>query len=73
MKQETTLQLCIDLFEENGIKLDAVQIASLQAYQKQSIYYAYQNGYYDGKLNENGYEHLTSLELAKKFYDEKFN
>lgn len=63
MKQETTLQLCIDLFEENGIKLDAVQIASLQAYQKQSIYYAYQNGYYDGKLNKP--EILTSLELAK--------
>ena len=70
MKQETTLQLCIDLFEENGIKLDAVQIASLQAYQKQSIYYAYQNGYYDGKLNKP--ELLTSLELAKKFYNEKF-
>ena len=70
MKQETTLQLCIDLFEENGIKLDAVQIASLQAYQKQSIYYAYQMGFYDGKLIKE--EDVNSRELAKKFYDEKF-
>ena len=70
MKQETTLQLCIDLFEENGIKLDAVQIASLQAYQKQSIYYAYQMGFYDGKLIKE--EDVNSRELAKKFYNEKF-
>ena len=65
MKQETTLQLCIDLFEENGIKLDAVQIASLQAYQKQSIYYAYQMGFYDGRLIKE--EDVNSRELAKKF------
>ena len=70
MKQETTLKLCIDLFEENGIKLDAVQIASLQAYQKQSIYYAYQMGFYDGRLIED--QDVNSRELAKKFYDEKF-
>ena len=70
MKQETTLKLCLDLFEENGIKLDAVQIASLQAYQKQSIYYAYQMGFYDGKLIKE--EDVNSRELAKKFYDEKF-
>ena len=70
MKQETTLQLCIDLFEENGIKLDAVQIASLQAYQKQSIYYAYQMGFYDGRLIKDS--DVNSRELAKKFYYEKF-
>ena len=70
MKQETTLQLCIDLFEENGIKLDAVQIASLQAYQKQSIYYAYQMGFYDGRLIKD--QDVNSRELAKTFYNEKF-
>jgi hypothetical protein len=70
MKQETTLELCIDLFEENGIKLDAVQIDSLKEYQRQSILFAYQMGFYDGKLNKD--ENLTSLDLAKKFYDEKF-
>jgi hypothetical protein len=70
MKQETTLKLCIDLFEENGIKLDAVQIASLQAYQKQSIFYAYQMGFYDAKLNID--ENANSRELAKTFYNEKF-
>jgi hypothetical protein len=70
MKQETTLKLCIDLFEENGIKLDAVQIASLQAYQKQSIYYAYQMGFYDGRLIKD--QDVNSRELAKTFYNEKF-